>query len=263
MTRKAYQLSDDQARVLVKLMPEILERYPAGARHLGDFTYDLIDAVYQATGRTFSPAIYQRWLPTYAPGRMPSTDTLASAKRKYDAELRKAPAVATGTGAEPSENIAAIITRAVNEAFCKAGQHIAGNAAERRAQAQIEQLQVQLLAAEQRTNEARAQAARLAGDLQASRAACERLQVEIDAGRTAADQLAKGVADLANELADVRKFSMHAVDGVRGETRAWQERCKALEDQLKRKTMELEVFRRLAYRAGAAIPSVIAEGGSE
>lgn len=260
MPKAAITLSDDQARLLLQRLPDILERHPAGARTLRPFADEFVAAVHAATGRVFSPAIYRRWLPTYAPGRMPSSDTLAAAARAFEEEskaFRPEHAVDPSAPIDRSviEHIVSITARQVVQAFDAARRQ--GDAADRRAQQQIEQLQAQLVASEQRTNEARVLAARLAGDLQAARAANEQLQAEVHAGRAALEQLNKSIDAVMREMAELRKVTMTAIDGVRGETRAWQERCKSVEGQLQQSRQHLEVFRQLAYRRGADIPAEI------
>ena len=64
-------------------------------------------------------------------------------------------------------------------------------------------------------------------------------------------------------MADLRKMALTAIDGVRGETRAWQERCKRVEGQLQQSRQHLEVFRQLAYRRGADIPAEILKEATE
>lgn len=272
MPKTAITLNDDQARTLVKRMPDILERHPAGARNLRPFADEFVAAVHEATGRVFSPAIYRRWLPTYAPGRMPASDTLAAAALAFEQTnnaFRQPCGIQPENGAEPSapidrsviEQIVSITAHKVVQALDVARRQ--GDAADRRAQLQIEHLQAQLVANEQRTNEARAGAARLAGDLQAARAVNEQLQAEVHAGRAALEQVSKRIDAVMREMADLRKMTMMAIDGVRGETRAWQDRCKSVEGKLQQSRQHLEVFRQLAYRRGADIPAEILKEAAE
>lgn len=259
MSRQPVILTDEQAKILVKLMPDILERHPAGARDLRDFAREFVDAVYQATGRVFSPAIYQRWLPAYAPGRMPSTETLASVKREYEQGLASAPP-SEDPGSRPvPENLALTVERAVETAMRRAA---AGASIDKRAQVLVEQLQEQLTAAERRAYLAESHAARIAGELQAVASERDQLRGQLDAGRAVIEQLTSRVDKLAGELAEIRKFSMAAIDGVRGETRAWQEAAKAAETRVERMKIELETFRRLAYLKGAEIPKILTGQGN-
>ena len=52
---------------------------------------------------------------------------------------------------------------------------------------------------------------------------------------------------------------MAAIDAARGETRAQKERATHLESLLKTEKAHTEVFRRLAYKSGAAIPQSLIE----
>jgi hypothetical protein len=259
MSRQPVILTDDQATILVKLMPAILERHPAKARDLRAFAREFIDAVYQATGRVFSPAIYQRWLPVYAPGRSPSTETLASVKREYEQGLASVPPAEDPSGRPVPENLALTIERAVENVMRRAA---AGSAVDKRAQVLVEQLQEQLTEAERRARQAESHAAHIAGELRVVAGERDQLRGQLDAGRAVIERLASHVDQLAVELAEIRKFSMTAIDGVRGETRAWQEAAKAAEGRAERLKFEAETFRRLAYAKGAEIPKFLTGQGN-
>lgn len=255
MSRPPVTLTDEQGKILVRLLPAILEKHPAGARDLREFSRDFVDAIYQATGSVFSPAIYQRWLPAYAPGRMPSTETLASVTREYKQGLASVPLTESSTSRPAPENLVLTIERAVDSAMRRA----AGATLERRAQVLVEQLQEQLTEAERRASQAENHAARLAGELQAVVEERNQMRSQLDAGNAVIEQLASRVDKLTGELAEIRKFSMTAIDGVRGETRAWQEAAKTAESRVERMKVELETFRRLAYLKGAEIPKFLTE----
>ncbi len=269
MPRPRFELADEQASMLVRLIPSILDQHPAGARDYRSFAHEFVGAVYQATGKTFSPSIYHRLLRAYAPGRMPSSSTLAIAKRHHDEKLKP-----TKFSANPDAGDVATIAQsmqvmmdtaqALTHALEDAGRRVVSeSASDRRAQMQIQQLQGQLLATEQRANEARAHAARLAADLKSAQALVKALQAEVDASRNALAENTGRIERMAEETASLRKTMMMAIDGVRGETRAWQERCKSVEDQLQRSKQHLEVFRQLAYQRGAKIPADLVEEGSK
>ena len=112
--------------------------------------------------------------------------------------------------------------------------------------------------------DAQAQAARLAGELLAARASADVLGAELAAARQALASQATHIGKLAEEVEESRRFTMRAIDDARGETRAWRERCQAIEAQAVAKAREdnilLETFRQLAYQRGAAIPPVLQKG---
>ena len=95
----------------------------------------------------------------------------------------------------------------------------------------------------------------MAADLQTVQAQRDALVVQGEENRATVKQQAQQLQQLTDELGGVRKFSMSAIDGVRGETRAWQERCAALEAKLQEERKHLEYFRQIAYQRGAAVPA--------
>jgi len=100
-------------------------------------------------------------------------------------------------------------------------------------------------------------AARLAAELQAAQAVqtvqAERIAV-MDAQQAT---LARQSAQFVVEVSEQRRYAMKSIDEVRGETRAWKERCAELTAQLERSKQLLEVFRQAAYAHGATIPASI------
>lgn len=256
MPRPAFQLTDTQARGLVERMPAILENYPAGSRDHRSFVRDFLRAVFDATGSTYSPVIYRRLLDVYAPGRQPSTDTLAQEKKALDAALAEEAQAGRQIEEGVGEQLAAVVQRAVEDALTRAQITRADSfPVDQIALAQRDYLQSCLTEAEQTLNQVRAQTAQLAADLQATCAVRDALAAQLEATRAAAAQQNQQVTTLTTELEGMRRFALQAVDGVRGETRAWQERCAQLEAQLKQSKQHLEYFRQIAYQRGAPIPA--------
>lgn len=256
MGRTAVQLSDEQGRLLVAALPAIFARHPAGGRDHRPFLRDFMRAVFDATGKTFSAPIYRRLMAAYAPGRKPSTDTFADEKRLLDKALAQEATAARQLDGQGGEELAAIVRRAVDQALAGAPRmtHTAppDNLL---AEAQRDFLNDRLREVQVQLADARAQAARLAADVQTSLALRDALAVQVDEGRATIARQAQQLHQLTEELGGVRKFSMTAIDGVRGETRAWQERCSALEATLRDERKHLEYFRQIAYQRGANVPN--------
>lgn len=80
------------------------------------------------------------------------------------------------------------------------------------------------------------------------------LQAQLNAANAVATSQSQRIEQLAGELAGMRTFALNAVDAVRGETCAWQDRCASLDAQLKQERKHLEAFRQMAYQRGAPIP---------
>lgn len=122
------------------------------------------------------------------------------------------------------------------------------------ASAQVEFLQNRLAQTERTRHEATARAAALGAELDAAREHSSRLAGELDLARAATAQQVQLLAKLAETLDGDRAFAMKAIEEVRGETRAWKERCARAEALLKEEKLLLETFRQLAYQRGASIP---------
>jgi hypothetical protein len=261
MSRPAFALSDDQARRLIVQLAPVLAAHPVGARDHRAFVRAFIAAVYAATEQTFSPVLYRRLIAVYAPGRGPSTSTLQQEKVAFEEalaqEARAGRALDAGT---VGPDLGAVVRRSVEQALeAKTSQPLRSNVVglDQVALAQRDFLQARLAETERALLETRAQAARLAAELQASRAVqtvqAERIAV-LDAQQAT---LAQQSAQLLFEVGEQRRYALKTIDEVRGETRAWKERCAELTAQLERSKQLLEVFRQAAYARGAAIPPLL------
>jgi hypothetical protein len=267
MPRQKITLTDDQGRALVRALAPILARHPAQAGSHRPFVRDFIRAVHAATGCLYSPTIYRRFLHAYAPGRNPSSDTIEQEKAAFAAELDHASAGTGGAtvdaaGAPMSLSVLSLLVeQAVDRAIGRSTPPTSAAASgERVLQAQLDFLQAQLVARERQLADSQAKAAHLAAQCLAADESNKLLRSALDAERARCTDLVTRLAGMEKEVAGVRAFALQAIDGVRGETRAWQERCEALKQDVKRRQFETEVFRRLAYARGAAIPPEIEKG---
>ncbi|GAA0432304.1 hypothetical protein ACFOY5_20845 [Massilia aurea] len=263
MTRPPFKLQDDEARTLLAHLRMIEANHPLDQRDHRPFVRAFMRAVHSATGKTFSPAIYRRLLSVYAPERRPSTSTLAMEKERLRDELaleRDGSMQAAALDAPRlGEAIRAAVTDAIGERPARHADASAGAAGpdagfwrERAAET------------EHALADARAHAARLAGELLAAQASVEVLSAELQAARNTLNKQADSIGKLAAEVEESRRFTMRAIDDARGETRLWRERCQVIEAQAAAKAKEdnilLETFRQLAYQRGAAIPPILQKG---
>ena len=267
MSRPAFALSDDQARRLIVELEPILAAHPVGARDHRAFVRAFVAAVHMATGQTFSPVLYRRLIAVYAPGRGPSTSTLQQEKIALEEalaqEARAGRALNTDAGSAGAD-LGEVVRRSVEQALSQRAAAPSRNpvlAVDQMALAQRDYLQTRLAETEQALLDTRAQAARLAAELQAAQAV-QTLQAEriaiLDVQQAT---LVEQGAQLVNEVAEQRRYALKSIDEVRGETRAWKERCAELTAQLERSKQLLEVFRQAAYARGASIPASIQLGG--
>jgi hypothetical protein len=268
-------LSDAQARILVQQLGPIEERHAQNKRQHRPFVHDFVRAVYHATGRTHSAGFYRKLLIAYAPDRTPSTPTIETEKNLLEHELarnalngemdtRSLPAhgidsdqKAHGAGAPVTQSEA---PRPADPAQLQAIgllQHLAArfdqferasNGADRTAglQAHNDYLRERLEGAETELAALRKLAAQMTATAQeeASLAAERGRQLEVLHQR--AGQQAAALAALAVTSDDNRKFFAMQVDGVRGETRAMRERCTQLEQLLKEKDKQMDMYRQMA-----------------
>lgn len=262
MTRPPFKLADDEARVLIAQLQAVEAAHPLDQRDHRPFVRAFMRAVYAATNKTFSPAIYRRLLAAYAPERRPSTSTLAIEKERLCEELALERGGADEAAALDAPRLAALIRSSVVEVMGERPVRRVNSAPE--AGADVAFWRERVADLERTAADAQAQAARLAGELLAERAIAEVLRGELAAARQALEAQVTQVGKLAGELEESRRFTMRAIDEARGETRAWRERCAVIETQAATRAREdnilLETFRQLAYQRGAAIPATLQKG---
>lgn len=251
MSRTAFRLSDDEARVLVAELRDLEAVHPVDQRDHRPFVRGFIRAVHTATGKTFSPAIYRRLLGGYAPERRPSNSTLALEKKAFVEQLDMSGAVAAELATVPAQNLAALLQAVVRDAL---GERTAAPAPLRdmRGDAQLDYLAARLVDVERQFNELQGQAARLAADLQAERAVGEALKSEMTAARSTMAELVRANAKLTEASDGARLFAMRAIDDARTETRVYRERCAQAEAQQKQDNVMLDTYRRAAGSNAAA-----------
>jgi hypothetical protein len=260
MPRPPFALTDAQARLLANRVAALQVTYPFDPRNHRPFVRAFLRAVLEATGKLYSPAIYQRLLAAFAPDRRPSTATLAAEKDALAAEEAARPAVAVA-GAAPADprsapaldavQLHAIVSDAIDAALARAGRFASGGAA------QADFYATRLRETEQELLSVRAEAARLAAELAVARQSVLQHQQEAVGLQQTLARQGEAVTKLTNEVADSRKFALQAIDESRAEARVWKERSVALEAQRQMDARLLETFRQHAYRAGAAIPDVL------
>lgn len=265
MTRPIFQPSDDEARILINRLQSINVDHPLNPRDHGPFVRAFVRAVYEATGKTFSPVIYRRLLDAYAPDRRPSTSTLERAKHSLIDELEIEREGAAEVASVDAPHLSALIRDAVLDAFGTHPvhpPHVAGASAS--AGPHVAFWRERAAESESAFADAQAQAARLAGELLAALASCDAMAAELASARAQLKEQTSQVGRLATEFEQARLFSMRAIDDARGETRAWRERCASVEAQAVARAREdnilLETFRQLAYQRGATIPAVLQKG---
>lgn len=256
MSRPPFSLADDDARALLALLPPIVIRHANDLRNHRLFVRDFIEAVHNATGRTYGPDVYRRLLAAYAPERRPSTTTLAAEKAALEQRLALIPAiVASAQAGEGGEPLADLLRRVVRGVLAESGRdQDDAEAVPQQYRAHADYLRERLDRTEAELANARETAARLAAQLQLAQSQAALYQEQLQLAQAAAAKQAQANEQLPQALQDMRQFALRAMDDVRGETRAVKENNAYLMQQLKDQEATLETFRQIAYRHGAPIP---------
>ena len=245
MSRPPFSLTDDQARELVQRVTPLLDRFPVDPRDHRPFLRAFLGAVHAVTNKLYGPDIYRRLLRAYAPGRNPSTPTIASERDALERELAAvAPVPAPSSGpvsfapAAPAADAALI--RAI---FTESMPQFARLAAQAGRDTQVDYLNARLREAERATSDAKAQAARLAGELQAQVARADLLARELEVSQAALAQQREAVAGLTEELKGQRLFAMQSIDSARAEMRMTNDRTAELQSKIDRLEMTIDQLR--------------------
>lgn len=271
--RPRLDLSDDEGRSLALQVQDIDARHAGSPRQHRPYVHDFLRAVYHATGRLYSAGFYRRLLGAYAPGRTPSTATIELERKLLQDQLKQQPLPATVRPPDPvplAVAPAALAPRPVPGAATDLAQlqvlgmlqqltgrfeqfERSAGGDERSAgyQAHNDYLQERIRMLEADLANAQAMAARLraASDEQASLA--EERGRQLAALQAALNAQTEAMAKLSASIDGDRAFFAMQVDGVRGETRAVRERCAQLEQLLKEKDKQVDMYRNMVLSKGA------------
>ncbi|MFC5510102.1 hypothetical protein ACFPOU_03040 [Massilia jejuensis] len=234
MSRPPFSLTDDQARDLLQGVAPLLERYPVDPRDHRPFLRAFMRVVHSVTGKLYGPDIYRRLLRAYAPGRSPSTSTIATERSDLERELAAAVPTTAPSSAGPAlylaaANVPALDLSLIRTAFAEQLPQFARMAVQASRDTQVEYLQARLRDVERSTADAKAAAARLAAELQEQTGRATLLAQELEASQAALAQQQQVVGSLTEELKGQRYFAMQAIEMGRGETRLVKERVAELQ----------------------------------
>jgi hypothetical protein len=259
MARPTFFLTDDQARALLARADELNAAFPLSERSHRPYVRAFIAAVHEVLGKIPGPSILRRLLQAYAPGRSPSTATLALEKELHEREQRSVAAttanVLPDTPPSPTASMQGELPQGLSAALERLLARASG--ADQLAASQLEFLQKRLNVAERELAEARRDLQQKELELAQERARAEALTAEVERSSAGTAVTATHLAALEQRFDDMRKFALTAIDEARGETRAWKERSQYAEQQVKEQLSLTETFRRLAYSRGADIPAVL------
>jgi hypothetical protein len=246
MSRPPFSLTDDQARELVQRVAPLLDAYPLDPRDHRPFLRAFMRAVHEVTNKLYGPDIYRRLLRAYAPGRNPSTSTIAIEKDALERELAAAAPAAVPPPAGLSPSLApasAPDVSLIRAMFAESMPQFARLAAQAGRDAQVDYLNGRLREAERATSDARAQAARLASELQAQTARADLLVRELEVSQAALAQQQQTLSKLTEELKGQRLFAMQSIEMGRSETRLAKERTAELQSKIDRLEMTIDQLR--------------------
>jgi hypothetical protein len=246
MSRPPFSLTDDQARELVQRVAPLLDLYPLDPRDHRPFLRAFMRAVHEVTNKLYGPDIYRRLLRAYAPGRSPSTSTIAIEKDALERELATAPPATKPMPAgpfQPSSTAPVPDLAAMRAVLTESLPQFARIAVQAGRDAQVDYLNARLRDAERATSEARAQTARLAGELRVQTARADLLARELEVSQTALARQQQAVDGLAAELKGQRLFAMQSIEMGRAETRMAKERTVELQSKIDRLEMTVDQLR--------------------
>ena len=237
---RAAVYTDDQARALIQRVVPMLDQYPLSTvrRDHRAFCGAFMRAVYDVTGKLYGPDIYRRLLKAYAPGRSPSTSTLANERDNLDYELKKAQQATAAPGV----------------AGASAGQADSVPAADRVRAALAEFLPqlARLVSQPGREAEFDVMVARLGDAEQLARA--EILSSELQVCQAALAREQESVSRLTGEVAGQRTFALQAIESSRAETRLVKELVIHLEQQARAHEDTIDMLRMARNMGQGASP---------
>lgn len=246
MSRPPFSLTDEQARQLVQRVGPLLESHPPAPGSHRPFLHAFIRAVHEVTGKLYGPETYRRLLRAYAPGRNPSTPTIASERDAVERELAAAAAAALpvqSPPALPGPYAPALEISQLRAVLTECLPQFARLAAQAGRDAQVDYLNGRLREAERATADAKALVARLAEELQAQVTRADLLARELEESRAALAQQRQAVAGMAEELKGQRLFAMQSIEMGRAETRVAKERAAELQSKIDRLEMTIDQMR--------------------
>lgn len=255
MSRPAFRLTDDQARKIAQQVAALEIAIPLNPGNHRPFVSAFIKAVYEATGKYFSPNIYHRLLRAYAPTRRPSTATVASERARVMDDMALLES-ADASGDLQRERLAQAVRGAIADEFdlrmaaLPRPNVAAGNAEQQYYKNRLEEC-------EQELRELRARAAQLVTGLAVATERAGLLQKELDAQRDINARLGDQVRSFQSSVDEHRKFALMSIEEARGEVRHWKERCADLELQRERDYQLVDSLRRLVSKQD----QVLTKGG--
>jgi len=229
----------------VQRVAPLLDRYPVDPRDHRPFVRAFIRAVHDVTNKLYGPDIYRRLLRAHAPGRNPSTPTIASERDMLERELAAAGAAAGSSRAAPALPPACAVpdTLALRAVFDEYLPHFGRVAAQAGRDAQVDYLQGRVRDAECDAAAARAHAARLAGELQTQTARADLLASQLAKRDAALAAQQAVVANLAEELKGQWLFTMQSMEMGRAEARMAKERVADLQAEIDRLATTIDQLR--------------------
>jgi hypothetical protein len=253
VSRPPFSLTDDQARDLLQGVAPLLERYPLDPRDHRPFLRAFLRVVHSVTGKLYGPDIYRRLLRAYAPGRNPSTSTIASERDDLERELAAvvpagAPALSrtclVPAGGQPDgASMRTLIRTAFLPSNCRSSLVSPLRLAATPRSTIYRRGCARPNAGRPMRKRSGAPRRRAAGTDRARRPARPRTRSE-PGGAIAA---AGAVTSLTEELKGQRQFAMQAIEMARGESRLIKERtlpsCRRKIDRLETTIDQLRMAR--------------------
>lgn len=250
MGRPAFQLSDEQARRIAQRVADIEVAIPLDIGNHRPFVGAFIQAVYEATNKFYSPAIYQRLLRAYAQERRPSTATIASERARIMDDTAQLDAAA---GFDPFqyERLSQAIRSAIADELDLRLVNLP-RADFSPGSAELDFYKSRLNECERELAALRGRSAQLSTDLVVATEREKLLDRELDQARSTYVNLIDQLRGFQTSVDDNRKFALMAIEEARGEVRHWKDRCADLELQRQRDYELVDTLRRLVSQQNQA-----------
>lgn len=251
MSRPPFSLPDDQARHIAQRVGVIEVSIPLDASNHRPFVGAFIRTVHEATGKFFSPAIYQRLLRAYAPVRRPSTATIASERARIMDDTAQLD-LAAGSNDGQLERFTQALRNAISDELDLRLTNLP-RASASVGTAEQNFYENRLVECEQELRDIRARAAQLATQLAMATQRADMLDRELEQERQTSAKHIEQLQSFQTSVDDNRKFALMSIEDARGEVRYWKERCADLELQRQRDFQLVDAMRRLVSKQDETI----------
>lgn len=252
----------DQLAALASSLPALIARHGSG-RSQRQLVGAYLASLHHVAGMLPSVAACRQLFLDLCPGRSPSMQTFADARRQLLADI-KAMQVAAGQVNEiKAGELAQLLERAVGKGIGKYLPTLENGAQVVHASQIVDFLSGELADSEMSRRALSDQVASLQGRLQAAALLQEQHQLQQQAWFDQLAQLTEANKKLTAAMDGQRRHAMESIELARSETRQWKEKYDTAVIEHRKRVELMEYYRRAAYQRGADIPDKLLDGLTE